>query len=95
MKRTLAFLVLGLIGCGMPQTEKLPPMPEGNLAPAYPRSDITDPALVDVSKQIQSYINGRKSAGAIPSSVKRKYSLLPKLFYPMVLGYSSRNYDFL
>ena len=57
MKRTLAFLVLGLIGCGMPQTEKLPPMPEGNLAPAYPRSDITDPALVDVSKQIQSYIN--------------------------------------
>jgi len=62
MKHTLTFLILGLIGCGMPQTEKIPPIPEGNLSPAYPRSDITDPALVDASKQIQTYINEQKSA---------------------------------
>ena len=62
MKHALTFLILGLIGCGMPQVEKIPPMPEGNLSPAYPRSDITDPALVDASKQIQTYIKEQKSA---------------------------------
>ena len=61
MKRTIALLLMGLIGCGMPQTEKIPPIPEGTLPPAYPRSEITDPTTLDASKKIRAYVEGRKS----------------------------------
>lgn len=86
MKRILTFLILGLIGCGMPQTEKIPPMPDGNLPPAYPRSDITDPVLVDASKQIQTYINGRKAASGDLFFSKTEILAPAKIVLPYGVG---------
>ena len=86
MKRTLALLILGLIGCGMPQTEKIPPMPDGILSPAYPKSDITDPALVDASKQIHSYVNARKSASGDPLFSKTEILAPAKIVLPYGVG---------
>ncbi len=86
MKRTLALLILGLIGCGMPQTEKIPPMPDGILSPAYPKSDITDPALVDASKQIHSYVNARKSAAGDSLFSKTEILAPAKIVLPYGVG---------
>ena len=86
MKRTLALLILGLIGCGMPQTEKIPPMPDGILSPAYPKSDITDPALVDASKQIHSFVNARKSASGDSLFSKTEILAPAKIVLPSGVG---------